>query len=191
MQAGTPCTIAAGNDGQNGIFDTSGAGDAMGATGIGSIDSTTSPIFAVAASYAVNGVEEADFPYLSATAAGDFGTTNLPLYAITLDTTITNDACSALDPSTPDLSSYVVLVWRGSCTFSSKIANVAAFGVCFFHIPISIIAIAIPKVSLKRIKINPFEGKSGIDLQQCGRTYHPHYNRYHYTRSYGIDCSRS
>ena len=103
----------------------------MGATGVGSIDSITSPIFAVAASYAVNGVEEADFPYLPATAAGDFGTTNLPLYAITLDTTIISDACSALDPSTPDLSNYVVLVRRGSCTFSSKIANVAAFGVCF------------------------------------------------------------
>jgi hypothetical protein len=131
VQAGTPCTIAAGNDGQSGIFDTSGAGDAMGATGVGSIDSITSPIFAVATSYAVNGVEEADFPYLSATAAGDFGTTNLPLYAITLDTTITSNACSALDPSTPGLSSYVVLVRRGSCTFSSKIANVAAFGVCF------------------------------------------------------------
>jgi hypothetical protein len=136
VQAGTPCTIAAGNDGVNGILDTSGAGDAMGATGVGSIDSITSPIFAVAASYSVNGVEEGDFPYVSASAAGDFGNVNLPLYAITRSTTITNDACSALDPSTPDLSGFVVLIRRGSCTFASKIANVAAFGVCPFSIQV-------------------------------------------------------
>jgi hypothetical protein len=38
VEAGTPCTISAGNDGANGIFDTSGAADALGAISVGSIE---------------------------------------------------------------------------------------------------------------------------------------------------------
>lgn len=138
MDAGTPCTIAAGNDGKNGIFDTSGAGDAIGAVGVGSIDSITSPIFAPAAAYTVDGAEQGLFPYAPASAAGDYGTRNLPLFALTLDTAVTNDACDPLPASTPDLSGKVVLVRRGTCTFTSKIANVKAFGVGSFPSPKSI-----------------------------------------------------
>lgn len=43
----------------------------------------------------------------------------LPLYVISNDTTIVDDACNPLPDSTPDLSAFVVLVRRGTCTFVS------------------------------------------------------------------------
>ncbi|KAG8986919.1 hypothetical protein FRB90_003695, partial [Tulasnella sp. 427] len=53
---------------------------------------------------------------------------SLPIYAISIDTTVSNDACSALPASTPDLSNYVVLIRRGGCSFVTKAANVKAKG---------------------------------------------------------------
>ena len=38
------------------------------------------------------------------------------------------DTCTALDPATPNLSSYIVLIRQGTCTFNTKVANVLAFG---------------------------------------------------------------
>ncbi|KAG8985409.1 hypothetical protein FRB90_004733, partial [Tulasnella sp. 427] len=53
---------------------------------------------------------------------------SLPIYAISTDMTVSNDACSALPASTPDLSNYVVLIRRGGCSFVTKAANVKAKG---------------------------------------------------------------
>ena len=43
----------------------------------------------------------------------------LPIYALSKDTTIANDACDPLPSDTPDLSPYLVIVRRGNCTFVS------------------------------------------------------------------------
>lgn len=43
----------------------------------------------------------------------------LPIYATSNDTTISDDACDPLPASTPDLSSYLVIIRRGTCTFVS------------------------------------------------------------------------
>jgi len=66
------------------------------------------------------------FPYF---ASVPLNFTSLPLYAVTLDSSSNNtgDACTTL-PSNLDLSSYVVLVKRGTCTFAEKYAIVAATG---------------------------------------------------------------
>lgn len=66
------------------------------------------------------------FPYF---ASVPLNISSLPLYPITLDSSTNNtgDACSAL-PSSLDLSGYVVLVKRGTCTFAEKYAVVAAAG---------------------------------------------------------------
>lgn len=45
----------------------------------------------------------------------------LPIYALSTDITIPNDACNPLPDSTPDLSKYLVIVRRGSCTFVSNL----------------------------------------------------------------------
>ncbi|KAG8413478.1 hypothetical protein J3459_015361 [Metarhizium acridum] len=52
----------------------------------------------------------------------------MPLYATSLDTTIANDACTALPDNTPDLSKYTVLVRRVICLFADKAVNQAAKG---------------------------------------------------------------
>ena len=43
----------------------------------------------------------------------------LPIYALSKDTTIANDACDPLPSDTPDLSPYVVIIRRGACAVVS------------------------------------------------------------------------
>lgn len=54
-------------------------------------------------------------------------TESLPVYAISKEI-VNNDACDPLPDSTPDLSGFVVLIRRGTCTFVSKLENVAKKG---------------------------------------------------------------
>ena len=42
-----------------------------------------------------------------------------PIYVTSNDTTISDDACDPLPASTPDLSSHLVIIRRGKCTFVS------------------------------------------------------------------------
>lgn len=126
-EKGVPCIIAAGNDGANGLFDTSTAAESIGATSVGSIDSLTEPGLEIGATYLYNGGNATSFRY-SKGEFSDFGTINVQMYAITLDPAVVGDGCSALPASTPDLSPYVVLIRRGVCTFDTKIANAQAFG---------------------------------------------------------------
>lgn len=53
---------------------------------------------------------------------------SLPIYALSNDTTVTDDACKPLPTSTPDLSNFVVLIKRGTCAFTQKLDNAAAHG---------------------------------------------------------------
>ncbi len=50
-----------------------------------------------------------------------------PIYPLTLNTSIADDACAPLPAGTPDLSKKVVLVRRGGCNFAQKQRNIAAF----------------------------------------------------------------
>lgn len=52
----------------------------------------------------------------------------LPPYFTSNDPAITNDACSALPASTPDLSGFVTFVRRGTCNFTIKIQNIVSKG---------------------------------------------------------------
>lgn len=47
-------------------------------------------------------------------------TGSLPIFATSTDTTIVDDACNPLPDSTPDLSKFLVVVRRGTCTFVSR-----------------------------------------------------------------------
>lgn len=126
-EKGVPCIIAASNDGANGLFDTSTAAESIGATSVGSIDSLSEPGLEIGATYLYNGGNATSFGY-SKGKFGDFGTISVSMYAITLDSAVISDGCSAFPATTPDLSPYVVLIRRGVCTFDTKIANAQAFG---------------------------------------------------------------
>lgn len=61
-------------------------------------------------------------------------TTSLPVYAVSTDITVPNDACNPLPSSTPNLAGYLVVIRRGGCTISQKLTNAAAKGGRIFFI---------------------------------------------------------
>jgi subtilisin family serine protease len=127
-EKGVPCVLSAGNDGANGLFDTSTASESLGSTSVGSIDNTEAPTLLTAATYTIDGANPTDFGYAEGAANGNFGNITVPLYAPTLDTAAAADGCTAFPDSTPDLANYVVLIRRGTCTFDVKVANAVAKG---------------------------------------------------------------
>lgn len=52
----------------------------------------------------------------------------LPLWALSFDPNVADDGCSPFPGNTPDLSKYIVLIRRGTCTFVEKAKNAAAKG---------------------------------------------------------------
>jgi hypothetical protein len=126
VAAGTPCTLAAGNDGSEGLFYGSSAADGIGVIAVGSIDNIESPVFTTYGRYTVDNSSNGQFGYLAA--AVGMPNISLPLWAVSKDSTIADDACEPLPADTPDLSEKLVLIRRGTCTFDTKAANVAAFG---------------------------------------------------------------
>jgi len=74
----------------------------------------------------VQGVSHQPITYYALSAFSVNG--SLPVYAISNDTSVPDDACEVLPASTPDLSEFVVIVRRGSCVFAEKLTNLAAKG---------------------------------------------------------------
>lgn len=128
VENGVPCTISAGNSGDEGLFYSSTAANGKGVTAIASIDNSVTPALLTVASYTIesNGTEES-FGYTPGTPAA-WANVTLPLWSVNYDTTDAANACTALPADTPDLSEYIVLVRRGTCTFVQKLQNVAAKG---------------------------------------------------------------
>ncbi|KAI9067297.1 subtilisin-like protease [Trametes sanguinea] len=115
-------TIAAGNDGSKGSWYTSGPGNAINAISVASLDNTIIPL----QNATVHGVEHNPITYFATFPLPINGT--LPIFATSNDTTVVDDACNPLPDDTPDLSPFVVIIKRGTCTFVQKLTNVAAKG---------------------------------------------------------------
>ncbi|KAG7446685.1 pyrolysin [Guyanagaster necrorhizus] len=120
--SGTIVTIAAGNDGSYGSWFSSGPGNGIDVISVASLDNTVIPL----QNATVGGVVHDPITYFETFPFPI--TVALPIYAISNDTTVVDDACSALPDSTPDLSSFLVIVRRGTCPFTQKLANIAAKG---------------------------------------------------------------
>ncbi|KAI0363362.1 subtilisin-like protease [Pilatotrama ljubarskyi] len=115
-------TIAAGNDGAKGSWYTSSPGNGINAISVASLDNTVIPL----QNATVHGVAHDPITYFSTFPLPVNGT--LPIFAVSNDTTVPDDACNPLPDDTPDLSSFVVIVRRGTCTFVQKLTNIAAKG---------------------------------------------------------------
>ncbi|PTB75520.1 subtilisin-like protein [Trichoderma longibrachiatum ATCC 18648] len=126
VEAGVPCTVSAGNEGDSGLFFASTAANGKKVIAVASVDNENIPSVLSVAAYKIDSGAAQDFGYVSSSKAWDG--VSKPLYAVSFDTTIPDDGCSALPDSTPDLSDYIVLVRRGTCTFVQKAQNVAAKG---------------------------------------------------------------
>ncbi|KAI0645827.1 subtilisin-like protease [Trametes meyenii] len=115
-------TIAAGNDGSVGSWFTSSPGNAIDAISVASVDNTVIPL----QNATVHGVAHDPITYFATFPLPINGT--LPIFATSNDTTVVDDACDPLPDDTPDLSPFVVIIRRGTCTFVQKLTNVAAKG---------------------------------------------------------------
>lgn len=51
-----------------------------------------------------------------------------PIYIISTDTGVADDACNQLPASTPNLAGKITIVRRGGCAFVQKLQNIAAKG---------------------------------------------------------------
>ncbi|KAF7361610.1 Subtilisin-like protease [Mycena venus] len=119
---GRVVTIAAGNNGQEGGWYTSGPGAGIGVISVASVDNIVSPV----QNATVHGVAHKPIPYFMALPLNV--TSEMPIYATSTNISQPDDACSPLPDNTPDLSPYLVVVHRGTCSFTQKLANIAAKG---------------------------------------------------------------
>jgi subtilisin family serine protease len=127
VDAGTPCTVSAGNSGDQGQFYASTAAEGKGVASIASVDNTQAPAILLNASYSVANATSASFGWTAGSPSA-WGNISLPLWSVNYNTSDHANACTALPDDTPDLSGYLVLIRRGSCTFVQKVENVVAKG---------------------------------------------------------------
>lgn len=144
---GVPCLVSAGNDGAQGLFYTSSAASGQQVTSVGSVENVLAPDLFTNASYVIedSATSSVEFGFAPGKPAA-WGGVTLPLYATSFNTSDPVDACAPLPEDTPDLSGYVVLVRRGTCSFVAKLQNVAAAGgryvVFYNNVPNSLPSVA-------------------------------------------------
>ncbi|KAG6027485.1 hypothetical protein E4U19_001981 [Claviceps sp. Clav32 group G5] len=127
VDKGVPCVVAAGNEGDMGIFYSSTAANGQHVSAIASFDNVQKPSFLQLSKYQVNDGPEQPFGYEHSEISNWDGV-NLPAWASSLDPTIKNDSCAPFPANIPDLSKFVVLIGRGTCLVSEKIQNAVAKG---------------------------------------------------------------
>ncbi|KAJ6445645.1 subtilisin [Purpureocillium lavendulum] len=128
VENGVPCTISAGNDGWYGMFFASAAAGAKGVTAVSSFDNVVLEKSLNGCSYQVDGGNTQACGYLPALEQYAWPKDPLPIYALSLNTSLVGDGCDPLPDTTPDLSGYAVLVRRGGCFFNQKAWTVIAKG---------------------------------------------------------------
>ncbi|KAM0196020.1 hypothetical protein ACHAPA_004653 [Fusarium lateritium] len=132
VEKGVPCTVSAGNSGDVGMFYASTAANGNKVMAIASYDNADYISLLNISHYSVNGSSNSiDFGMTAGTPAA-WGNVTLPLWAPNLDVTVTNGGCDPYPADTPDLSGYIVLVRRGTCTFVQKAQNAAKAGAKYF-----------------------------------------------------------
>jgi len=114
VAAGTPCMLAAGNDGDVGLYYASAASAGKDVTSVGSVDNTNSPTVVNVAQYTVDSTQDT-FSYTLS--AGSFDNVKLPLWS-TKDSTVADDGCNGF-PGV-DLTGKIALIRRGTCSFAIK-----------------------------------------------------------------------
>ncbi|KAH7162210.1 peptidase S8/S53 domain-containing protein [Dactylonectria estremocensis] len=172
VERGVPCTLAAGNSGDVGMFYASTAASGKGVTGVASFDNSETVSILNISSYTVNGSAKHEFGSQDAVPAAWTGVT-LPLWAGSYDTNVTDDGCDTYPDSTPDLSGYIVLIRRGTCTFIEKAKLAAAAGAKYIMVYNNEAGVIPYQVdSVEGIKaagmVTPEQGEKWINLLKAG-----------------------
>ncbi|KAI9149644.1 Vegetative incompatibility protein [Paramyrothecium foliicola] len=137
VDEGVVVTIAAGNSGEDGPFRASSGSNGKNVLSVASVDPHSIIATPIAATFAdESGVETKRIPYRSGPFVFPTTMKSAPVFAISLDTTVENDACMPLPENTPDLSGKVALVRISQqCLEADQIENLVPFnplGVMFY-----------------------------------------------------------
>ncbi|TQV92513.1 hypothetical protein V2A60_007194 [Cordyceps javanica] len=124
---GVHCTIAAGNEGTDGLLFPSSGSSGKGAVAIASFDNTDTPSLANVNYYSVDGGDKKQL-LTTGSAKDSWDGVTLDVWAGSYDTTKADDGCKAYPADTPDLSNKIVLIHRGTCSFADKINFATAKG---------------------------------------------------------------
>ncbi|EGG07127.1 subtilisin protease [Melampsora larici-populina 98AG31] len=111
--------LAAGNEGEEGLFSGSSPAGAANSIAVGSVDSE------LTASQLITSTGR-EINYFTAQPYND--TLVFPVYRTANSSEAKDDACEQLPDSTPDLGKYIVLIRRGTCFFVDKVKNAKAKG---------------------------------------------------------------
>ncbi|KAH8895452.1 subtilisin-like protein [Thozetella sp. PMI_491] len=114
VDAGVPCTVAAGNSGSAGLFYASSAADGHGVTAVGSVENTQAPYVMIGGDAVVDGAPQ---KWGWAYGAPSLPNVTLPLWVVTPNDTTdgTWGLCNPLKDSVTDLSGKIVLVEYDIC----------------------------------------------------------------------------
>lgn len=125
---GTPLAIAQSNSGAYGMAYASSPASGDLVMSVGSVQNTD--LTGISAAIVPNTLDRKTVTVLKGSpfTFADGQSKTLEVYPTSSSLTVTDDACSPLPDSTPDLSNKVVLVGRGTCLFATKFQNIAAKG---------------------------------------------------------------
>ncbi|KAK1987745.1 subtilase [Colletotrichum cereale] len=128
VDAGVPCTVSAGNSGDQGIFFAATAASGRHVTAIASFDNAITPALLIENTFTVAGAAPQKFAYTPGEPDAWAGV-ELPLWTPSTDpTSVAALGCDPYPAGTPDLSGKIVLVKRGTCTYVVKAQNAVAAG---------------------------------------------------------------
>jgi subtilisin family serine protease len=151
VEKGVPCIASAGNTGgeyliffdrmvanmatADGLFTFGSPGAGKGVASVANIINAETPSIHTTASYNIAG-SSAPVPFTWNAGNPALPTLSMPLWALSNDSTVEDDACSPLPLDTPDLSKYIVLVRDSdfppsnhtNCRIINKISHVVEHG---------------------------------------------------------------
>lgn len=170
---GVPCVIAAGNEGTSGLFYPSNGSSGKGVVSVASFDNTATPALAVTEEYSIDGGDKTDF-YHVASDKDQWDGVNLEAWAASYDTTKADDGCAPFPADTPDLSNKIVLIRRGTCAFTDKMNNAAAFGakyvIIYNNSPLTLtMDVTAAKKTLAASLISPEQGATFVNALKAGK----------------------
>ncbi|KAH8674310.1 peptidase S8/S53 domain-containing protein [Xylariales sp. PMI_506] len=171
VDQGVPCTVSAGNSGDYGLFYASTAADGKKVTAIASFDNIVTPALLTISNYTIDGGAAQEFGYALGE-PGAWSGVNLPLWTASYNVTDPAGGCDPYPADTPDLSGYVVLIRRGTCTFVQKATNAAAFGAKYIMFYNNVNGAVTTEVDVDGIlaagMVTPDQGATWVTALQAG-----------------------
>ncbi|EPS36477.1 hypothetical protein H072_10037 [Dactylellina haptotyla CBS 200.50] len=170
VESGVPCTIAAGNDGAEGLFYASGAADAIGAIAVGSVNNLNSPEVLTSAKYSSASAKDKTYGFTGAT--GSFGSETYELYVPVANGQI-SDGCSGITGDAATLANKLVVIKRGTCTFDAKVQAAVAKGAKNVMIVNNVPGTIEASVTVKGVNVGMVEPETGdawLKLVTAGET---------------------